>query len=149
MTKFDTNSLANKIDRMIGRIDELRRFQDYTLEQYLADENYTQTIVERLLELVIQSALDINRALLKQIAGIKVEKNSDTFIEAGKAGFIPIELGHQLARSGGFRNVLAHHYDEIIPEIVFQNLQEAIAQYPDYVEAIQIYLDSLETNSDE
>jgi uncharacterized protein YutE (UPF0331/DUF86 family) len=149
MTKFDPNSLANKIGRMVGRIDELRGFQHYTLEQYLADENYTQTVVERLLELVIQSALDINRALLKQIAGIKVEKNSDTFIEAGKAGFIPIELGYQLAPSGGFRNVLAHHYDEIMPEIVFQNLQEAIAQYPDYVEAIQNYLDSLEANSDE
>jgi uncharacterized protein YutE (UPF0331/DUF86 family) len=149
MSRFDPNTLSYKIAQMIRRIDELRDFQNCTLEQYLENANYTQVVVERLLELVIQSALDINRALLKQIAGIKVEKNSDTFIEAGKAGFIPIELGQQLARSGGFRNVLAHHYDEIMPEIVFQNLQEAIAQYPDYVEAIQNYLDSLEANSDE
>jgi uncharacterized protein YutE (UPF0331/DUF86 family) len=148
MRKFDPNTLAYKIDRMIERIEELRGFQDRTLEQYLANENYTQLAVERLLELVIQAALDINRALLKQIAGISVEKNSDTFIEAGKAGFIPMDLGQQLARSGGFRNVLAHQYDEILPEIVFENLQEALIQYPNYVEAIQVYLDSLEVSNE-
>lgn len=80
--------------------------------------------------------------------GISVEKNSDTFIEAGKAGLIPMDLGRKLARSGGFRNVLAHQYDEILPEIVFQNLQEALAQYPDYVEAIQVYLDSWEVSNE-
>ncbi|MFM2432849.1 MAG: hypothetical protein RLZZ511_4063 [Cyanobacteriota bacterium] len=148
MSEFDPNTLAYKIERMLERIDELRGFQDCTLDQYLANENYTQLVVERLLELVIQAALDINRALLKQVAGVSVERNSDTFIEAGKAGFIPMNLGQKLARSGGFRNVLAHQYDEILPEIVFQNLQEALAQYPDYVEAIQIYLDSLEVSNE-
>ena len=148
MSRFDPNALSYKIERMIERIDKLRRFQGYTLEQYLEDENHAQLVVERLLELVIQSALDINRALLKQIVGIRVEQNSDTFIEAGKAGFIPIDLGKKLARSGGFRNILAHQYDEILPEIVFQNLQEALAQYPDYVEAVQVYLDSIETENE-
>jgi uncharacterized protein YutE (UPF0331/DUF86 family) len=148
MRKFNPNTLAHKIERMLERINELRGFQDWTLEQYLANENYTQLAVERLLELVIQAALDINRALLKQISGISVEKNSDTFIEAGKAGFIPMDLGQKLARSGGFRNVLAHQYDEILPEIVFQNLQEALVQYPDYVEAIQVYLDSWEVSNE-
>lgn len=148
MRKFDPNTLAYKIDRMIERIDELRGFQDCTLDQYLENNNYTQIVVERLLELVIQGALDINRSLLKQIVGISVEKNSDTFIEAGKAGFIPMELGRQLARSGGFRNVLAHQYDEILPEIVFENLQEALEQYPNYVEAVQVYLDSLEVSNE-
>jgi uncharacterized protein YutE (UPF0331/DUF86 family) len=93
MTQLDPISLTNKVERMIARIDQLRKFRDYTLEQYLIDENYTQTIVERLLELVIQSALDINRALLKQISGITVVKNADTFIEVSKAGYIPVELG--------------------------------------------------------
>jgi uncharacterized protein YutE (UPF0331/DUF86 family) len=149
MNRFDPNSLAHTIERMITRIDDLRNFQGITLDEYLSNENYVQVIIERLLELVIQSALDINRALLKQIASISVEKNSDTFIEAGKAGFIPMELARQIAPSGGFRNVLAHQYDDIIPELVFQNFQEACQQYPAYVRAIQQYLDSREEETNE
>lgn len=147
MSQFNPNTLAHKIERMIERIDNLARFQNYTLERYLAEDD-TQIIIERLLELVIQSALDINRALLKQLTGKRVEKNSDTFIEAGKAGFIPEALAKQIAPSGGFRNVLAHEYDELIPEAVFDNFKEALEQYPAYLEAIQVYLDSLEANND-
>lgn len=106
----------------------------------------TQIIVERLLELVIQSALDINKFLIKRVAGKNIEKNYDSFIRAGEAGFISVELAQKLAPSGSLRNVLAHEYDGIQPEEVFQGLQKALEQYPQYVAEIQKYLDSQEDN---
>jgi uncharacterized protein YutE (UPF0331/DUF86 family) len=149
MSRFNLNTIAHKIERMIARIDRLNDFQGCTLEKYLSDEDYTQVIIERLLELVIQSSLDINNTMLKQVAGINFVTNAESFNEAGNAGFIPIDLARQLEPFGRFRNALAHQYDEINPADVFQNFQEALIYYPDYVEAIQNYLDCLEDTSDE
>jgi uncharacterized protein YutE (UPF0331/DUF86 family) len=46
--------------------------------------------------------------------------------------------------SRGFRNVLVHEYDDIDPHQVYIALQKALTQYPQYIRAIQIYLDTLE-----
>jgi uncharacterized protein YutE (UPF0331/DUF86 family) len=149
MNSINLNILADKVDRMVDCIDRLMAFQGHTFEQYVADEGYTQMAIERLLGMVIRSALSINSELLKQIAGINTVKNLESFEEVGKAGCISLELARKLSMSGGFSNVLAYQYDELVPELVFQNLQEVLVHYPDYIEAIQNYLDSLEATSNE
>ena len=148
MIRLNPNVIANKIDRMIARIDKLKVFQTYTIEQYLDDET-SQLVIERLLELVIQSALDINGLLLKQVAGINRVTNAESFNETARAGFISIEAAQLLTSSGRFRNTLAHQYDEVAPEAVFQEFQTVLANYPDYIEAIQNYLDSREATSND
>lgn len=147
MTELDLTTLANKVDRMTERLERLTRYRQYALEEYLADED-TQIIVERLLELVIQSALDINRTLLKRVAGKSVESNYDSFIEMGNSSFISMDLARELAPSGSFRNILAHEYDEIIPEEVYRALSKVFEQYSLYLESIQNYLDSLEVDDE-
>jgi uncharacterized protein YutE (UPF0331/DUF86 family) len=64
-----------------------------------------------------------------------------SFILIGENGFIPQQLAEQLAPSGSFRNVLAHQYDDIDPAQVYIALQKILNQYPQYVKAIQTYLD--------
>lgn len=147
MNLFDPVPITNKLERMIDRLDRLKVYEQYTLEQYLADNN-VQIIVERLLELLIQAALDINKSLLKQVAGKSIEKNFESFIEMGQSGFIPVDLARKIAPSGPFINVLAHDYDDIIHEQVFASFKIALEQYPEYIEAIQDYLDSIEVNDE-
>ena len=146
MKKINLTTLANKVERMTERLERLSCYRDYTLEEYLSDQD-AQIIVERLLELVIQSAIDINKALLKQVFEKNIESNFDSFIEAGNCGFIPNNLAQKLAPSGSFRNVLAHEYDDIIPKEVYTNFSKGLEQYLQYLEAIQNYLDSLEQSN--
>lgn len=145
--KLDLTTLANKIERMTERLERLTRYRQYTLEEYLADDD-AQIMVERLLELVIQAAIDINKALLKRVAGKNIESNFDSFVEAGACGFIPTSLAQKLAPSGAFRNILAHEYDDIVPEEVYRNLSKVFEQYSLYIESIQDYLDSLEADDE-
>lgn len=148
MNTLDPELIAQKLSRMIERIDRLKTFELLTLEDYLQDE-LRQAAIERLLEIMIDSALSINKTLLKRGAGLiptgaESFKNFESFILIGENGFIPRELAYQLAPSGSFRNVLAHKYDEINPVQVYNALQIALRQYPQYVAAIQTYLDTLE-----
>lgn len=50
--------------------------------------------------------------------------------------------------SGGFRNRLAHRYYAVDPEMVFQIIFEALNQYPEYIQQIENFLDSLEENNE-
>jgi uncharacterized protein YutE (UPF0331/DUF86 family) len=154
MKNFEPEAIGNKLAGMIKRVQLLRRYETLTLDEYLQNEDI-QAGVERLLEQVIQSALDINRAFLKRVVRIEAQadgkpiENAATFILAAEYGLISSELGESLAKSGGFRNVLAHLYDEILPERVYTALSLSLDHYPHYALAIQTYLDSLETEDDE
>lgn len=151
MSTLDPEAIAQKLNRMVERIERLKTFEGLTLEEYLQDE-FKQAAIERLLEIVIDSALSINKTLLKRVAGLiptepsKSFQNFESFILVGKNDFIPPQLAEQLAPSGSFRNVLAHQYDEIDPVQVYSAFKKALRQYPLYVKAIQIYLDTLEEN---
>ena len=149
MSPLNQEAILNKLSRMVDRLDSLKRFESISLSTYLDDED-RQAIIERQLELLIQAALDINKAFLKQITGLRSTAGAETisnfesFILMGEQGFIPATLAQELAPSGGFRNVLVHEYDDIDPRQVHAALQKALDQYPEYIRAIQTYLDTLE-----
>jgi uncharacterized protein YutE (UPF0331/DUF86 family) len=69
MSQLDPEAIAQKLSRMVDRIDRLKRFEGLTLEDYLQDD-FKQAAIERLLETIIDSALSINKTLLKRGAGL-------------------------------------------------------------------------------
>jgi uncharacterized protein YutE (UPF0331/DUF86 family) len=78
MNRFDPEIIAQKLGRMLERIDRLKKFEQLTLEEYLQD-NLRQAAIERLIEIVIDSALSINKTLLKRVAGIVPPETSKSF----------------------------------------------------------------------
>lgn len=150
MRQADPEAIVQKLSRLVARIDRLRQFEVLPLEGYLQDE-LKQAAIERLLETIIDAALSINKTLLKRGAGLvptnsESFKNFESFILIGENRFIPVKLATELAPSGSFRNVLAHEYDDIDPVQVYNALQKVLVHYPQYVKAIQSYLDTLEEN---
>ncbi len=146
MSQLNREAILSKLSRMVDRLDSLKRFEAISLSVYLDDED-CQLIVERQLELLIQSALDINKAFLKRATSPKnsaLISNYESFMLMGEMGFLPPTLAQAIAPSGSFRNVLAHDYDDIDTDQVHAALQKALTQYPQYVRAIHTYLDTLE-----
>ncbi len=146
MSEIEPLRVLNKLDLMTDYLERLKRFESITLEVFLGDRD-VQLVVERLLQLIIQVAIDINRYLLKQLEIEQPDSNFDLFIEVGKQGIITRELAGMLAESGSFRNRLVHLYDEIDPARVHQAIQKALQNYPTYQRQITSYLDSLEADN--
>ncbi|NJK54224.1 MAG: DUF86 domain-containing protein [Leptolyngbyaceae cyanobacterium SU_3_3] len=145
MTDADRERIGKKLIGMSRRLSRLFTYQQLTFEEYLQDED-RQASIERYMEIVIQAAIDINKMLIKHVENIDLERltNTEVFTLAGELGFISSELATQLALSAGFRNVLAHVYDDIDPEIAYRALQLSVMQYPQYIQQIQTYLNLLE-----
>lgn len=109
------------------------------MEEYL-DDIRQQLVAERLLEIIIQAAIDINRYILKSRQSMENITNEKTFLEMGKSEIISPELAQLLASSGGFRNILAHPYLQIDHRLVFVLIQEALELYPIYCKEMVVYL---------
>ena len=148
MNEFSSNILSKKVDVIRKRLKRLQKYRLLTVEDYL-DSDDAQDIIERNLEVLIQAAVDINKSLLKRLSALDPKelqnlKNSESFVFLAQNNILSEELANELAESGGFRNVLAHLYDEIIPARVMGAVKKALEFYPDYLYEIQSYLDSLE-----
>lgn len=148
MKAFNPDVVSRKLLYINERMNRLQRFREITVEGYLDNPDY-QDIVERNLAVLIQAAADVNRYVLTRLATLSTGElgqitNADSFLLMAQAGGLPETLAEQLAESGRFRNVLAHLYDEILPEKVIEALRLALQYYPDYIYVIQSYLDSLQ-----
>lgn len=136
--------VLSRLQLMSDYLQELKRFESMTLENYLNSFD-SKIISERLLELIIQAALDINDHLLSQGLDVRSPENKQLFLNAGRYQIIDSELAEQLSTSAGLRNILAHQYLTINHRLLFGHIQQVLALYPLYVKQITQYLDSLET----
>ena len=127
---------------MSDNLRELRRFETITLDKYLASFDL-KIISERILELVIQAALDINEHLLTKGLQVQATTNKQSFLNLGKYNIITVELAEELSLSAGVRNILAHQYLNINHKILFRHIQKTLIIYPQYISQIANYLDNL------
>ncbi len=127
---------------MSDNLRELRRFETITLEEYLASFDL-KIISERILELVIQAALDINEHLLTKGLQVQSTTNKQSFLNLGKYNIITVELAEELSLSVGVRNILAHQYLNINHKMLFGHIKKVLIIYPHYISQIANYLNKL------
>lgn len=131
---------------MLKYINRLQEFELVTQEEYLNAFDL-QLISERLIQLLVEAATDINTYLLVELHQVTPPTYFDSFILAGRNGIVTQDLAAKLAESAGMRNRLVHQYDEINHEIVFSAIPKALQQYPLYIRQVTEYLDSLEDDN--
>jgi len=133
--------VLNRLKFMTDYLQELRRFRTMSLEDYLS--SFDQKVIsERMMELIAQSAIDINEHILTRDKNIQPLSNKDSFIKAGQYGIITPELAVELAKSAGLRNILAHRYLALNYVELFNGIQAALNQYPLYIQQVTEYLSS-------
>ncbi|MEG4532830.1 type VII toxin-antitoxin system HepT family RNase toxin [Microcoleus sp. D2_18a_D3] len=146
MKEIEPAIVLAKLDFMTDYLESLSSFESITLEEYLSDRG-KQLIIERLLQLIIQVAIDVNRYLLKRLEVQQPNSNFDVFIEVSNCGIITAELAKILSQSGVLRNRLVHLYDAIDPVKVHQAIDIVLQKYPIYQRQVTTYLDSLRDNN--
>lgn len=113
----------NRLDEYLAILQQLRL---YSLEEFLAEpERYGSA--ERFLHLSIEALSDMgNHVVAYQQLGT-VDSYSDIPYLLCEAGYINTSQQETWVRMIGFRNILVHDYLEIDREIVYQVLNERLA----------------------
>ncbi|MFN6495774.1 MAG: type VII toxin-antitoxin system HepT family RNase toxin [Nostoc sp. DedQUE01] len=142
MINIDPEIVLVRLRLITKYYNTLDEFRSASLDDFLTDFRQ-QLVVERLLQLMTQAAIDINEHILSKLIPGNSVTNFEAFIELSKYQVITPELAQKIAPSSGLRNRLVHEYDDIEPQKVFESISFALQQYPLYVRQINSYLISL------
>lgn len=117
----------------------LLRFKDLSLDEYLKNDDI-QTIVERKLQLSIQTCIDIANYIIARERLRIPDEEGNIFLVLAEEGIISNELGQRMKGMVNFRNILVHEYLEIDGEIVHRNLTRNLEDFNQFAKAVIQYL---------
>ncbi len=109
------------------------------LEDYRKDL-FKKKGTERLLQEMIEAAIDINTHLIIQQGYDAPEDYYQSFTRLGEIGLLSVDLAEKLAPSAGLRNRLVHRYDTLDDTRILEAVNTAQALYPEYIRAIEQFL---------
>ena len=127
------------IQEDLGRLETLG---DRPLDE-LARDSIEFSALERLLEKIITRAIDINQHFVAELGrgDERIRGYEDTFHAMAALGVYDKDFGDQIAPSAGLRNRLVHEYNDTKPEIIYQSVGDALAQYARYCDFVLKFIE--------
>jgi uncharacterized protein YutE (UPF0331/DUF86 family) len=139
MTAIEVAVLERKLARIVENLKALEPIRKLTRREYREDL-YRRKATERLLQELIEAAIDINVHLISQMGQPIPDDYYQSFMKAGELKIISADLAHRLAPSAGLRNRLVHEYDAIEDKLILESVKMAQELYPQYVHEIETYI---------
>ena len=139
MTPVEVDVMKRKLARIVENLGALQPIQEMSHKEYVQDL-YRRKATERLLQELIEAAIDINVHLISQTGHSVPDDYYQSFVKMGDLKIISSDLAQKLAPSAGLRNRLVHEYDAIEDTLILGSLAMAQTLYSLYVKEIKDYL---------
>lgn len=118
-----TNVIENQISSVKKYLEIVKRYEKYSAEEIKNDIDLRGT-VERYLYLLVQSSIDLAESFVAHKKLRKPTTLSENFHILNEAGILETGLTEELVKMTGFRNVIAHDYEEVDYNIVYRVIHE-------------------------
>jgi uncharacterized protein YutE (UPF0331/DUF86 family) len=128
--------IENKISSIRKYLNILERYKRYSRQEIEKDVDI-RGAVERYLYLVSQAAIDLAEAVISYRGFRKPTTMSESFYILNEEDIIPGELMERMVRMVGFRNVMAHDYEKVNYDIVYDVLKNRMKDIEGFVEKIR------------
>jgi uncharacterized protein YutE (UPF0331/DUF86 family) len=134
MTNFDV--IENKISAAQKYLKILEGYKRYS--QAEIEKNIDiRGAVERYLYLALQAAIDLAEAVISFKNFRKPTTMAESFTILSEEGIISEEFAQQLVKMVGFRNIIAHDYEEINYDIVYDILHHRLKDIEKFIGIIK------------
>ena len=140
LSGLNSDAVLRRLRMMRDALDTLGEFRGVDAAQ-LNREPVTRAAVERLLQVVIELAFDINAHVVARTLGRSPETGRSSFLDLAEAGVIDGTLADLLAPSAGLRNVLVHHYVDLQMEPIAEAVVSVADGFSAYVKEVARYLE--------
>ena len=132
------SGIEQRLEKLKKCLIKLEPFKEKSKEEFLRDE-YLQDIVERNLEVAIQSCIDIANRIISLDELEKPKDYYGSITRLGEESILPYDFAQKFAPITGFRNILIHEYLDIDWDEVYKNLQK-IDQFYKFMDYIKKWL---------
>jgi uncharacterized protein YutE (UPF0331/DUF86 family) len=131
----DKTLLLRKLAELEEYLGQIKEYTNVSAEQY-SKEWRTQRIVERTLQMMIESCADIAGHIISD-RGYRVPTSyADTFRVLYEKDILTKDLLETMEKISKFRNIIVHHYDRIAPEIIVNILRKDLDDFLIFKNAI-------------
>jgi uncharacterized protein YutE (UPF0331/DUF86 family) len=127
--------ITEKLLKMKEYLEQLQKFTPNSYEDYVKDL-ISKYAVERLLQLIVDLALDINNIILSALKNPPAADYFSSFVDLAECQVLDETFAYKIAPSTGLRNRLIHEYEEINDAIVFKSISQTIELYTLYIKEI-------------
>lgn len=140
MSPVEVGIIRRKLAAIVENLKALEPIARMTQRQYL-DDLYKRKATERLLQELIEAAIDINTYIIVQTGQTVPDDYYESFIKAGALQIISSDLAEKLAPSAGLRNRLVHEYNMLEHSVVLDAVRKAEELYTEYVRQVEDYIE--------
>ena len=137
---IDRELVIRKLVLITGDLTELKAVAQRSREDYLASVR-DELVAERLLERMIGRMIDINYHLIVETGPPPPTDYYESFARLGTLQVPPPDFARRLAPCAGLRNRIVHEYEDIDAAKVYEALQAAVKDIPEYLRHIQQYVE--------
>jgi uncharacterized protein YutE (UPF0331/DUF86 family) len=140
---INKNFVQRKITLIQTDLERLVPLAEDSFEEINSDF-VKQAAVERLLERIINRAIDINQHIIAEHNTERTQPPLDyreTFLRLTEFGMYSKEFAERIGKSIGTRNILAHEYDKIDNELIYRSMGDCLKDYTEYCGYILKFLE--------
>jgi len=132
--------IREKLTRLAEYVEELSPYVKQTYSRY-AGRKSDQRIVERLAQIIVETAIDTNDLLIADAREAPAAHARASFQQVRDLGILPATLAERfIDRYVRMRNLIVHEYDRLDSQIVFHSSQRLIKDTSAYVAAVTRFL---------
>jgi uncharacterized protein YutE (UPF0331/DUF86 family) len=139
VSPLEKEVISRKLAVITENLKALEPIRGMPVKEYI-DNVFKRKATERLLQELIEAAIDINIHIIVQTGGTVPDDYYESFIKAGEFKIISLDLAEKLASSAGLRNRLVHEYDLLEHSIVLESVSIVESLYPKYVKEIKDFI---------
>jgi uncharacterized protein YutE (UPF0331/DUF86 family) len=139
---LDRSVLTRRLHLLDETLTQLRALRD-TDADVLRREPLTRAALERLVQVTVDLAVDINAHLVVGLGCPAPATARSSFAAVADAGVLDAKLAEELAPATGLRNLLVHRYADIDLDLLVAGMRRLLERCPDYITAVARFVQQL------
>lgn len=140
----DREVLGRRLRLLREALDDLGHLRGVPVER-LRDEAITRAAAERLIQVVVDLAVDVNAHLAVTSLGRAPTTGRESFLLAAEVGAIDRDLAQRLAPAAGLRNLLVHRYADLRVELVADAVDSVLDGFAVYTRQVAAHLEACDS----
>lgn len=134
---FEKKFVLQKMDELSGYIKEIDDFFQYSENEIISDSEKLHA-AERLLQLAVDTMIDVNQHFIKEL-NLKISEDfQGTFYILGENKILPEDFARKIAPAVGLRNRVVHRYETLDKKLFISTFRK---NYPDFQTYLKIVYD--------
>ena len=137
---INKSTINSRIERIEKELLYLENFRDLTFNE-VAKDFKTRHIVERIIEIIVNAAIDINQHII-----VESEKGDlpfdfkESFLTLADLNIYSQDFAKKISNSVGLRNILVHEYQKLDEKKFYDSIKDCYEDYTKYCRYILDYL---------